>query len=88
MAAAMQRYKENNQGRNLADTQHKIPVYWHIIQANETAGVWGNDLVEECMQDVRKAFGDTPFDFVLKGVDRTINERWFDCEQETYDLGK
>lgn len=74
-----------------------IPVYFHVIQQNGTAGVSGTGFVPVSWLDAQinvlnQAYSgqgpggsgaDTPFRFVRSGVDYTVNSSWYGAGPST-----
>lgn len=74
-----------------------IPVYFHVIQADGTAGESGTGYVSEATLDAQIGAmnagfagsdpqgggADTPFRFYRAGVDYTVNSSWFDASLGT-----
>jgi hypothetical protein len=70
-----------------------VPVYFHVIQANGTAGVSGTGYVPQHMlqdqidamnagfsgTDPQGTGANTPFRFVLVSVDYTVNSSWYNA---------
>jgi len=77
--------------RNLAVKRYTIKVYFHILMGcrsatNKMCGIWPQKLVNKGMAHIQKAFKNSPFNFVLGGVDRTVKQNWFHCIS-TYEHG-
>jgi hypothetical protein len=63
-----------------------IPVYFHIFLNNANEGrMESNDVETGFISTLNKAMADTPFLFQFKSVTNTVNQDWFNCEdEETY----
>jgi hypothetical protein len=65
---------------NLADTNITIPVYFHILQYNQTIGTMKQSTITEgFLPTLNKAYAGTPFRFALESVHRIINPDYHNC---------
>lgn len=71
--------------RNLAEVAYTVPIYFHIMQKGPTVaqGAFRQEWVTQSLVEVNKVFADSPFRFVLGGVDRVTKARWFNCKHDS-----
>ncbi|GKY95912.1 hypothetical protein MPSEU_000551800 [Mayamaea pseudoterrestris] len=82
-AEIVQQWEEanaDNQTRRLESFAATIPVYFHVIQKNETYGVLPNVDRDNMVIALNKGFAGTGFTFVHAATDVTINATYYDCQ--------
>ena len=84
MAQVMDDFEKRMRGRELAhSTQIEVPTYWHIIRAQINGQVVGDittNIIEAAMAQINKSWSKTGFRYILKGITRTTNNKWFAME--------
>jgi hypothetical protein len=67
---------------NTVQQNYTIPVYFHVLQYNETYGGLSNrSIVNGFLPVLNKAYQNTPFRFELQQITKTINKKYYNCEK-------
>jgi hypothetical protein len=92
LAEAVTKWKTSSRGRSLMNTNNvatpntttiEIPVYFHILQYDESIGRMNRTTVTKgFMTTLNQAYSvNTPFRFSLKKITRTIDPEYYNCSK-------
>ncbi|HEX8441192.1 zinc metalloprotease, partial [Archangium sp.] len=79
--AVEQAFASHKSAQVRANGSVTVNVYWHVI--NNGTGIANGDIpqsqIDSSLSVLNAAYANTPFKFVLAGVDRTTNSTWYTC---------
>jgi len=79
--AKKKKKKQSRQPR--PEMELEVPVWFHVMRKNATYGDLSDGWIEaDFVTSLKRAYASTPIKLKFEGITRTINETWFNCEDE------
>ena len=86
LTEAHQKWQRSNVGRmsSLAQEVIRIPTYFHILRGPNVGSLNRSIITDMFMPKLNKGFQSTPFKFVLKGIDKTVDMELYMCNRTIF----
>lgn len=81
MALTHQQWRSRHKGRKLQETNIEIPVYIHMLLAQDSPRLT-NEQTKRYVNVLNRGFKGSPFKFALHGLDTTYNNTYARCQEE------